>query len=565
MVPRNIEARLVVAGEPDSPSAMGPSVAATHPGAPASPTRAQPYRMPILVVLVLLLLAGLPIAVWLDLRQISENLLSRQASDVNAIISGFRGYYAGHVVGRILASPDHTQVIPNYGDVPGAIPIPATLSLELGRVVGTQQRNIAYRFVSDYPFKNRPAHALDDFERNALVSLRQDPTQRPIDVSWSLFTDRVRLVVPVLMEPACVACHNAAADSTKHDWKVGDVRGIQEVTVSQPLATNLFAFRYLLLYLLFMAAVGFSFIVLQNREASTIARINRQLTATNDFLTAVSIKISHYLSPQIFRSIFSGEMDAVIRTERKKLTIFFSDIKDFTAITEQQQPEEMTARLNEYFTEMSAIALANGGTIDKFIGDAILIFFGDPGSKGATEDARACLRMAVEMQRRVSELNAKWRRRGIETPFLLRMGINTGYCNVGNFGSKERMEYTIIGAEANLAARLEAIAEPGQIVLSCETYALVRPIAEARPLPPVPMKGIGRAVTPYVLDKLLDPVRDQASVLEKHLRGADLYIDPTMIDPATAPQIRNLLAEAMTALDRRTAGSEDPRPQPAAG
>ena len=173
--------------------------------------------------------------------------------------------------------------------------------------------------------------------------------------------------------------------------------------------------------------------------------------------------------------------------------------------------------------------------------------------------------MAVEMQRRVGELNAKWRRRGIETPFLLRMGINTGYCNVGNFGSKERMEYTIIGAEANLAARLEAIAEPGEIVLSGETYALVRPIAEARPLPLVPMKGIGRAVTPYVLDQLLDPARDQPSVLEKHLRGADLYIDPTMIDPAAAPQIRNVLAEAMTALDRRAAGSEDPRPKPASG
>jgi len=514
---------------------------------------------------VLLLLAGLPVAVWLDLRQVSESLLKRQAADVNAIISGFRGYYAGHVVGRILASPGHTQVIPNYDDVPGAIPIPATLSLELGRVVSTQQRNIAYRFVSDYPFKNRPAHALDSFERGALASLRQDPTQRPIDVSWSLFTDRVRLVVPVLMEPTCVACHNANSDSPKHDWKVGDVRGIQEVTISQPLATNLFAFRYLLLYFLFMAAVGFSFIVLQNRQASTIARINRQLTAANDFLTAVSNKISHYLAPQIFRSIFSGEMDAVIRTERKKLTIFFSDIKDFTAITEQLQPEEMTARLNEYFTEMSAIALTHGGTIDKFIGDAMLIFFGDPETKGAAEDARACLRMAVEMQRRVSELNAKWRRRGIETPFLLRMGINTGYCNVGNFGSRERMEYTIIGAEANLASRLEAIAAPGEIVLSCETYALVRSIAEAHPLAPVPMKGIGRAVMPYVLDELLDPARDQASVMEKHLRGADLYIDPTMIDPAAAPQVRSLLAEAMAALDRRAARPEDPRPQPASG
>ena len=184
MVRRNIKAHLVVADEPaSSPSAISPSDGATHLGGSAPQTAAQRYRTPILVVLVLLLLAGLPVAVWLDLRQVSESLLKRQAADVNAIISGFRGYYAGHVVGRILASPGHTQVIPNYDDVPGAIPIPATLSLELGRVVNTQQHNIAYRFVSDFPFKNRPAHALDAFERGALARLRQDPNQRPIDVS----------------------------------------------------------------------------------------------------------------------------------------------------------------------------------------------------------------------------------------------------------------------------------------------------------------------------------------------------------------------------------------------
>jgi adenylate cyclase len=520
------------------------------------------YRKPIFITLVLLLMAGLPVAVWLDLRQISEKLLTRQAADINAIISGFRGYYAGHVVRRVLDSPNHTQVIHNYADVPGAIPIPATLSLELGHVVSEGQHNIAYRFVSDFPFKGRPAHELDGFERNALQRLRSDPNLQLMDTSWSLFTDRLRLIVPIMMEPTCVACHNTHPDSPKRDWKVGDVRGIQEVTISQTLATNLFAFKYLLLYFLFTAVVGFSFIAFQNHQSSIIERINRQLRAANDFLAAISNKISHYLSPQIYRSIFSGEMDAEIRTERKRLTIFLSDIKDFTAIAEQLQPEDMTQLLNEYFTEMSAIALAHGGTIDKFIGDALLVFFGDPETKGAEEDARACLRMAVEMQRRITALNAAWRRRGIETPFEVRMGINTGFCNVGNFGSRERMDYTIIGAEANLAARLESIAEPGQIVLSNETYALVRPIAQAHPLSPVPMKGIGRAVTPYVLDELLDAPRAEARVLEEHLRGVDLYIDPAMIEPDAAPEIRRLLTEALAALDRR-AGMGDPSQPPA--
>ncbi len=100
--------------------------------------------------------------------------------------------------------------------------------------------------------------------------------------------------------------------------------------------------------------------------------------------------------------------------------------------------------------------MQHGGTVDKFIGDAILVFFGDPETKGAVEDAKACLRMAMDMQRRLGELKAKWRGEGTEEPFLVRMGINTGFCNVGNFGSNDRMDYTIIGAEANLAARLQS-------------------------------------------------------------------------------------------------------------
>jgi adenylate cyclase len=178
-----------------------------------------------------------------------------------------------------------------------------------------------------------------------------------------------------------------------------------------------------------------------------IKGMNRELESANDFLASLSMKISRYISPQVYKSIFSGQKDVTIHTERKKLTIFFSDIQNFTATTERLQPELITQLLNEYFTEMSAIAHEHGGTIDKFIGDAMLIFFGDPETKGDRADAQACLRMAWRMQRRLIELNAKWRAQGIEQPFRSRIGINSGYCNVGNFGSADRMDYTIIGAE----------------------------------------------------------------------------------------------------------------------
>ena len=517
-----------------------------------------------LTALVVVLLAGLPIAVWLDLRDLSESALRRQATNLNSVISSIRGYYASNIVGRVLAAHGTTQVLPNYEQVPGAIPIPATLSIELGRVIGEQQSNIVYRFVSDYPFKNRAVHPLDGFEQRALSALRSNPEQQLTDVSWSLFDNRVRHITPILMGATCVACHNSHPDSPKRDWKVGDVRGIQEITISQPIAANIFSFKYLLGYFVLAAAAGLTFIVLQGRQALAIAGMNRDLENTNEFLAAVSMKISRYLAPQVYKSIFTGQRDVTIQTERKRLTIFFSDIKDFTATTERLQPEEMTARLNDYFTEMSKIAGTHGGTIDKFIGDAMLIFFGDPETRGAAEDAKACLHMAVDMQRRLAELNAKWRKEGIEQPFRVRMGINSGYCNVGNFGSADRMDYTIIGAEANLAARLQSIAEPGQVVISYEAYALVREIVVARALPPISMKGISRQVVPYAVEGLMDEAGATQRVFSEHMTGLDFYLDPGAVDEAAAAHIRTLLQSALTTLERRAADAAAPEPAPGA-
>jgi len=278
--------------------------------------------------------------------------------------------------------------------------------------------------------------------------------------------------------------------------------------------------------------------------------MNRELETANEFLATLSMKISRYLSPQIYKSIFSGQKDVTIHTERKRLTIFFSDIKDFTATTERLQPEQITSLLNEYFTEMSNIALKHGGTLDKFVGDAILIFFGDPESKGEAEDAKACLHMAADMQRRLAELNVKWRNEGVEHPFRVRMGINTGYCNVGNFGSVDRMDYTIIGAEANLAARLQTIAEPGHIVISYETYALVRDILVAHALPPITMKGISRDVVPYAVEGMVDALGQKVEIFSEHMTGLDFYLDPTMVNVSSAQRIRTLLQKAIVALEK---------------
>ncbi len=505
------------------------------------------------VVLLICLLLGLPIAVWFDVQSQTRLILQHQASDLNSMITSIRGYYSSNVVARVLEQHGaNIKVIHDYEVVPGAIPIPATLSLELGDIIADKQSAVFYRFISDFPFVNRAPHALDDFERASLASLRRAPDAFPLVESTSAgLRSQVRMITPVIMATACTSCHNRHPESTKRDWKVGDVRGIQEVIVNQPIALSLGAFKFSILYFLFVAVIGLAFIYMQRRQNASILNVNHELEGANRFLASISMKISHYLSPQIYKSIFSGEMGVELKTHRKKLTIFFSDIKDFTALTEKLQPEELTALINEYFTEMSAIALKHGGTIDKFIGDAILVFFGDPTTQGVVGDAKACVRMAIEMQQRLSELNFNWRKLGAEEPFQVRMGINTGFCNVGNFGSIDRMDYTILGAEVNLSARLQSVAPPGGIVVSYETYALVRDMVAGCSLPAVSMKGIAREVVPYAIEGLLAEDGTTLSVLNEHSTGLDLYFDVGRLDASTSVSARAVLSKAISALDER--------------
>lgn len=511
-------------------------------------------RRPLVVALVVLLgFVLLPVAVWLDLRNMSDASLHTQARNFNAMISDIRSYYARNVIGRIASHPGKTTPLHNYADVDGAIPIPATLSIELGSIVSERGDGFGYRFVSDYAFTSRKPHQLDAFETGALATFREAGHETKVvsEVTGSIFDRRIRVAVPVTMGGACIQCHNTHPESPKRDWKVGDIRGIQTVTVGQSVITNLGSFRYLISYLAVAGTIGIAFTALQWRQASRFHRLNAELGEANSFLAAISMKISKYLPPQVYRSIFSGDRDVAISTERKKLTIFFSDIKDFTLASETLQPEELTQLLNEYFTEMSMIAAEHGATLDKFIGDAILAFFGDPETKGVREDARACVAMAMAMQRRLEELNRDWKSRGIERPFLARMGINTGYCNVGNFGSADRMDYTIIGAEANLAARLESIAPPSGIVMSYETYAHVTDMVEAEKRPPITLKGITRDIVPYEVKNCLAFALDgEATSFKRDAPGVLIDLDLRELDEADVRATQRALKAALDAIRR---------------
>jgi adenylate cyclase len=277
-----------------------------------------------------------------------------------------------------------------------------------------------------------------------------------------------------------------------------------------------------------------------------LARVHAHLERSGNArrLQALSEKLGRYLAPQVYKSLFDGSRDAEIRTQRKKLTVFFSDIKDFTASTAKWQPEDITFLLNSYFSEMSKIALEYGGTLDKFIGDAMVIFFGDPDTRGVKEDALQCVKMALAMQRRMSELQVLWREMGSDKAFQVRMGINTGYCDVGNFGSDLRMDYTIIGSEVNLAARLEQAADPGGIVISKETYALVRDEIVADELEPLMAKGFTEPQTVYSVREEAKRESAARKVFQWERLGMRVLIDldrlPSAERAAAAVELREM-------------------------
>ena len=275
--------------------------------------------------------------------------------------------------------------------------------------------------------------------------------------------------------------------------------------------------------------------------------INLNITAKearekSEQLEALSNQLAKYLSPQVYDSIFSGTREVSLTSSRKKLSIFFSDIVNFTKLSESIESEELTGLLNYYLTEMSHIALKHGATIDKYIGDAIVIFFGDPETKGIEEDALSCVKMAIEMKSKMFELRNHWKHYGLAEPLQSRMGIHTGFCTVGNFGSENRMDYTVIGSGVNLAARLESASEPGNILMSYDTYNYVK-----NTIPCVEKKQISAKGFP-------EPIRTFSVIDEKDVEDiisitiGDNRLDAS-VEELNKEQLKKLKDDLCSALD----------------
>ena len=234
-----------------------------------------------------------------------------------------------------------------------------------------------------------------------------------------------------------------------------------------------------------------------------------------------------------------------INTSRKDLTVFFSDIKSFTTITERLEPEILTKLITNYLTEMTNIAIEYGGTVDKYIGDAIMIFFGDPNSKGIKKDAIACVSMALKMKKVLNKLRKNWRSAGLSESLDVRMGIHTDMCTVGNFGSIDRLDYTVLGNGVNLASRLESLSNSNEILISENTYNLIKEEINCKYFDEIKVKGKAHSIKTFqVIDNKTEGKKKV--IIEASKEGFNLSIDKKKIK--NKDEIISLLEESIDKL-----------------
>jgi len=212
--------------------------------------------------------------------------------------------------------------------------------------------------------------------------------------------------------------------------------------------------------------------------------------------------LERYVSKNLVREILDNpdSFYSSLRGVRLPATMLFSDIVGFTTLTESADPEKLVSQLNEYLSRMTVVVFENNGTLDKFIGDAVMAVWGNVSSRGVTEDARACARASLAMRRETRALNEKWEAQGI-APFRIGIGINHGDVLVGNIGSQEKADPTVIGDAVNLASRLEALTRiyPVDILVGAGAAELIRDEFDLRSVALVQVKGKTRPVEIFTL------------------------------------------------------------------
>jgi class 3 adenylate cyclase len=209
-------------------------------------------------------------------------------------------------------------------------------------------------------------------------------------------------------------------------------------------------------------------------------------------------RLKRFFSPQLAELIVAGDAEDPLKSHRREVTVVFLDLRGFTAFAETAEPEEVMGVLREYHAEMGKLILDHEGTLERFTGDGMMVFFNDP--VPVPNPAERAIRMALAMQDRVKDLRVKWKRRGVDLDFGV--GIAQGYATIGAIGFEGRLDYGAIGTVTNLAARLCGEAKPGQVLVSQRMLGMVEDLVEAEDVGELALKGFSRPVSTFNVVRL---------------------------------------------------------------
>lgn len=468
----------------------------------------------ILLAVTILFCVGVGVAMA-NMYRLSSSLIESQALQNATLyaqaIKEARTLYSSDVLTPLITA-EAINFTHDYNPTKVTVPVPATFLIELGKNLTKKNPEVSLRLYSDYPFpwRRQEGGVRDDFERQAIIYLTKNPKQKFYRVDNYRGNPAFRYAEADILSSSCVNCHNTHPESPKTDWKVGDVRGILEIT--QPLDTltqntknelkNLFL---LLVGLSFLGVTGLILAISRLRQNAKqleqrVRERTAQLQETNVQLLKEQEKSDRLLLNILPEAIAARLKDgqSSIAEGFAEVTILFADIVGFTVLSEQRSPEELVDFLNEIFSAFDYLTEKYGLEKIKTIGDAYMVVGGLPNP--STNHAESIAEMALDMQDELAKFNAKH-----HAAIKIRIGINTGPAIAGVIGTKKFI-YDLWGDAVNTASRMESHGIAGAIQVTQSTYDILRNkyLFEDRGI--IHVKGKGDMNTYLLAGRLASPV-----------------------------------------------------------
>lgn len=387
---------------------------------------------------------------------LTEESAEQYADQYLNALSQARSTYSSEVVARVR---EHgIKISQDYRTHEGHIPFPATFSIMLSNRISDENLDIDTNLYSDHPWPWRvDGGPRDDYEKTALKYLRENlDEQSYVKIISTKGVRTLRYARPVIMGESCVACHNSMKSSPKKDWEVGDVRGVHAVSLTLPVISTVILERFSSTSLLMLGGTVLSLLLLAifirelRRSLTLVESYARETEVANLVLNNTNAAFSRFV-PHEFLGFLKKEkiIDVSLGDNaQKEMTVLFSDIRNFTTISEKLSPEENFTFINNYLKIMGPIVRENGGFIDKYIGDAIMALF---------THADDAVKTAIAMLRQLPDCGGG----DYIHDDVLRIGIglNTGHLMLGTIGETDRMEGTVISDAVNVASRIEGLSK----------------------------------------------------------------------------------------------------------